>query len=27
MPETGLLNACVGQLARRYQIPSWVAGL
>ena len=27
MPETGLLNACVAQLARRYGIPSWVAGL
>ena len=26
MPETGLLNACVAQLAR-YEIPSWVAGL
>ena len=26
-PETGLLNACVGQVARRYGIPSWVAGL
>jgi trimethylamine---corrinoid protein Co-methyltransferase len=27
MPETGLLNACIGQIARRYAIPSWVAGL
>jgi trimethylamine---corrinoid protein Co-methyltransferase len=26
-PETGLLNACIGQISRRYQIPSWVAGL
>jgi trimethylamine---corrinoid protein Co-methyltransferase len=27
MPETGLLNASIGQIARRYGIPSWVAGL
>ncbi len=27
MPETGLLNACIGQIAKRYGIPSWVAGL
>ena len=26
-PETGLLNACLAQIARRYDIPSWVAGL
>ena len=26
-PETGLLNACIAQISRRYQIPCWVAGL
>jgi trimethylamine--corrinoid protein Co-methyltransferase len=26
-PETALLNACVGQISRQYEIPSWVAGL
>lgn len=26
-PETALLNACIGQIARHYGIPSWVAGL
>ena len=26
-PETGLLNASIAQIARRYSIPSWVAGL
>jgi trimethylamine--corrinoid protein Co-methyltransferase len=26
-PETGLLNACIAQIARMYGIPSWVAGL
>jgi len=26
-PETALLNACLGQISRRYGIPSWVAGL
>jgi trimethylamine--corrinoid protein Co-methyltransferase len=26
-PETALLNACIGQIAARYSIPCWVAGL
>ena len=26
-PETALLNACIGQIAARYSMPCWVAGL